>query len=483
MLKQLRRLFSRHHDTPADESSAKPTNARGARPSHASAPPAAAATLPSPDLNAEDVSIPLPAVLNNLPADLKSCVVPMELGGATLTVSLHKVLPQVPTGVVNLSFGVLRGAAPQLFSIGDVWDQRDIELPLNELLVRIHPALLPKPDTTDTTDNTDEASSALLLTAAPARSPESAPAKTSPNPIRVPLPANAPSPTPRAAAAATPGAGTGKAAATSPAREPLTIPLAALSGAWPATVRDEIARLQCTEALVAIPEPLLQPKMKQGKVTFHWQTVRGWLLPAPRAESSKHDNTLLDLPLEVIMPLFVSRLKQSPRAQSRVMVDESIPALFGPEANPEAPVTISDPKSRVTPTEPTPAATGEKAPGTDFKNRYLAPMETVERAAGFDGVAGALLVLPEGLPVAAKLATDPDPDALAAFLARAFGRVHKCAEEATLGELNHLNLILEDVPWQIYRLNGVLFAAYGWAGGTLPTPQLAALAGEFDRKK
>src|SRR6185436_14676236 len=64
---------------------------------------------------------------------------------ATLTVALHKILSQLPLGVVKLSFGVLRGAAPQLFSVGAEFDARDIELPLNEILVRINPALLPRP--------------------------------------------------------------------------------------------------------------------------------------------------------------------------------------------------------------------------------------------------------------------------------------------------------------------------------------------------
>lgn len=471
MLKQLKRFFSRNHDAPENTRTATAPAPRAGRPSRPSAPAATPESGPAPDLNAEDVSIPLQAVLNNLPSDLKSCVVPMDLGGATLTVSLHKVLPQVPAGVVNLSFGVLRGAAPQLFSIGDVWDQRDIELPLNELLVRIHPALLAPAPAAPVTANTDAAESALPFTAAPAGPAQPVATPTASKPIRVPLPATAP------------GAGAGRAAHASPAREALSLPLAALSGDWPSGIRDEIAKLKCADALVVIPEPLLQPKMKQGKVAFDWQTLRGWLQPAPPEQSSKHDNTLLNLPLEVIMPLFVSRLKQSQRAQSRVVVDETIPALFGPEANPDSPVTIGDPKATVTPSAAAPAPAGAKTPGTDFKNRQLSPIEIVTRASSLDGVAGALLVLPEGLPVAAKLATNQDPDALAAFLARAFGRVNQCAEEATLGELSHLDLILQDAPWQIYRLNGVLFAAFGWAGGTLPTPQLAALAGEFDRKK
>jgi len=478
MFDQLKRIFGRSSQAPRTESA--PT-AVGSRPNYSprhTEPASASESAPSPDLNAEDVSIPLAAVLGNLPPDLKSCVVPMDLGGATLTVALHKVVPQLPSRMVKLSFGVLRGAAPQLFSIGDVWDQRDIELPLNELLVRIHPSLLPAAPGPEAGGNQDDLENSILLAAAPA-----SPSRPGCGPMRVPLPATEAAPAVRTTTSV-PAPVVAKTTPVTASREAITIPLSALSAAWPGTVRAEFAKFKCADSLVAFPEHLLQAKMKQGKVAFHWQTIRGWLQPAPPTTISKHDNTLLNLPLEVIMPLFVSRLKHSQRApQPRVVVDETIPALFGPEANPDAPVTISDNSPNTATAAAAPAATKPKTPGTDFKNRYLSPLEAATRAASLDGVAGALLVLPEGLPVAAKISTNQDADTLAAFLARAFGRVNQCAEEATIGELSQLDFMVKGVPWQIYRLNGVLFAAFGWAGGTLPTPQLAALAGEFDRKK
>jgi len=39
------------------------------------------------------------------------------------------------------------------------------------------------------------------------------------------------------------------------------------------------------------------------------------------------------------------------------------------------------------------------------------------------------------------------------------------------------------VPWKVFRIHGVYFAAFGRAGELLPTAQLALLAGELDRKK
>lgn len=263
----------------------------------------------------------------------------------------------------------------------------------------------------------------------------------------------------------------------------MTISLASLSAAWPAEVRGEIAQLKCAGSEVVLPEQLVKLGMKQGKVAFPWQTIRGWINPPVPERVSRHDNTTLNLPLEVLMPLFVSRLKQTPKPQSRLVVDESIPPLFS-HATPESPATPAEADANK------PAASSDvaapvkpKTPATDFKNRYISPSEVVTQASALEGVAGALVVLPEGLLVAARVATDQNPDALAAFLARALGRVNQCAEEAQLGELSQLDFIAQGVPWKIFRLHGVLFAAFGPAGGMLPHPQLASIAGEFDRKK
>jgi predicted regulator of Ras-like GTPase activity (Roadblock/LC7/MglB family) len=166
-----------------------------------------------------------------------------------------------------------------------------------------------------------------------------------------------------------------------------------------------------------------------------------------------------------------------------VVVDESIPALFGPATPPEAASTIGGESSNEAVAATDIPGAKPKTPGTDFRSRYISPTEVVTRATALTGVAGAMVVLPEGLLVAGKLSTNQDSDALAAFLARAFGRVNQCARESHIGELSHLEFRAGNIPWQIFRLNGVLFAAFGSAGGTLPLSELTALAWELDRKR
>ena len=97
-------------------------------------------------------------------------------------------------------------------------------------------------------------------------------------------------------------------------------------------------------------------------------------------------------------------------------------------------------------------------------------------------MAGALIALPDGLMVASKLSPDLNGDTLAAFLPHIFGKVSQCTRELRMGDLNNLNFTVGNVPWKIFRVNAIFFAAFGQAGEPLPTGQLSALAAELDRK-
>ena len=51
-----------------------------------------------------------------------------------------------------------------------------------------------------------------------------------------------------------------------------------------------------------------------------------------------------------------------------------------------------------------------------------------------------------------------------------------------MGELNNVNFTVGTIPWKIFRVNSIFFAAFGRAREPLPTAQLAALAAELDHK-
>jgi len=312
------------------------------------------------------------------------------------------------------------------------------------------------------------------------------------------------------------------AAPAAPAGATISASLAALSENWPESLRLEIAQLTLTNAQVALPADLVEGALKRGRVTFAWRNLRSWIKPHPPAVSV-HDNLELELPLKVVAPLFLARpggaAKPVRPHQSAPMPDE-IPNLFFGFPQPQPPSEVLTPPAKAplpdeTRFAPRPAEIrhpdtnfytwvesdttcltarpGETefkrpmvapaAPATDFSSRYAAPKEIVSRAMALGGVAGVLVALPDGLMVASDIPSDLNADTLAAFLPQIYGRVSQCAKELRMGELNNLNFTVGNVPWKIFRIHGVYFAAFGRAGEQLPGAQLALLAAELDRKK
>jgi len=84
--------------------------------------------------------------------------------------------------------------------------------------------------------------------------------------------------------------------------------------------------------------------------------------------------------------------------------------------------------------------------------------------------------------VASQISPDLNGDTIAAFLQQIFSKVSACTKELRMGELNNLNFTVGNVPWKIFRVNAIFFAAFGRVGQSLPTAQLAALASELDHK-
>ena len=116
-------------------------------------------------------------------------------------------------------------------------------------------------------------------------------------------------------------------------------------------------------------------------------------------------------------------------------------------------------------------------------SRQAHPKEVVARAAALPGVAGSVVAMQDGLRVASQVPADLNADTLAAFLPQIFERVNQSTRELRMGALNNVNFTVGNVPWKIFRVNAVYFAAFGRAGEQLPSAQLAQLAAELDRKK
>jgi hypothetical protein len=93
-----------------------------------------------------------------------------------------------------------------------------------------------------------------------------------------------------------------------------------------------------------------------------------------------------------------------------------------------------------------------------------------------------LIALPDGLMVASRIPADLNGETLAGFLPQIFAKVSSCTKELRMGELNNVSFTVGNVPWKIFRVNAIFFAAFGHAGQPMPTAQLVGLAAELDRK-
>lgn len=276
---------------------------------------------------------------------------------------------------------------------------------------------------------------------------------------------------------------------------PIFSNLASLAEAWPEAIRKEIVDQHLVDAKVAMPFSAVGMGLKQGRLVFTWKVLRSWIVPAVRSAASLHDGELVELPLKVVAPAYLARQQQNAKPQAKVQIDEDIPNLFfgfpqpsqgssGSAANARPEDTnyyvwgdVSD-EAKVDQTD----YKKSPSPGTRFVSKYATPNEIVSKAAALPGVAGALIALPDGLMVANKLSPEFNGETLAAFLPQIFGKVSQCTKELRMGELNNLNFTVGNVPWKIFRVNAIFFAAFGRQGEGLPTAQLASLAAELDHK-
>jgi predicted regulator of Ras-like GTPase activity (Roadblock/LC7/MglB family) len=484
------------------------------------------------------IRLPLQAVLATLPMDLRAKVINVNTAGMTISIPVEKALAQLATGSVKITFGEFRHLAPGVFAnSGGEHDNKPVTLPLSQILAQINPALLARRPTqkqavevdSDVSSPFNGRGQGLKISTEPLKAPVATPPPLSrlvtpvsetpvqPRFVAPPPPAfvqRAATPavenrTPQNGAHKHPAAFEASLAPASnnapqiPVEQPVLAPLAALSESWPDALRMEIVQLNLASAQVALPGNLIEPALRRGRVIFSWRYVRSWIKPTPPAVSV-HDGIELELPLKVLAPLFFSRPKRGAVSQKKILVNEEIPNLFfgfpqAPSAAPEARVDRTAPKpvdaklsdtnfyvwgenGEVPKTEAS-EYRRPQTPATDFLSRHATPKEVVARAMALPGVAGALVALPDGLMVACHIPPELNADTLAAFLPQIFERVNQSTKELRMGALNNVHFTVGNVPWKIFRVNAVYFAAFGRAGQPLPTMQLASMAAELDQKK
>jgi predicted regulator of Ras-like GTPase activity (Roadblock/LC7/MglB family) len=487
--------------------------------------------------NGNSIVLPLQVVIMAMSPELRAKIRAAVSDDLTVSVPLDKIIPQLVKGAVKIPFGDIRRSAPQIFAPGTDCDHLPVALPLSEILSRINPTALSRRPVQKQTQLSDDVVSpfnargrGLTILNEPAKPVPAlhparplpravtsyAPRPVAPSPAPVAPPRNSmpsvtlPAPPSFAPISQSRHIQMPAPAPVATATPVLVVSLASLAEGWPEKLRQELVQLNLVGAQVALPADLVEAGLKRGRVTFLWKTLRSWVRPTPRPGQTLHDEMELELPLKVIAPIFLARQKAAAKMQpQKVAMDESIPNLFFGFPQPESPAPVA-----AAPVAPAPAPPAALVPPakpvdtnyyvwndnsdtafmdesqfkrkpiteTEFLRRFPTPNELVARAAELPGVTGAIIALPDGLKVASHIPADQNGETLAAFLPQLFIKMSQCTKELRMGELNNLNFTVGNVPWKIFRVNAVFFAAFGRVGQPLPTAQLARLAAELDRK-
>lgn len=295
----------------------------------------------------------------------------------------------------------------------------------------------------------------------------------------------------------------------STAGQNLSVPFASVSTAWPPGIRQELAVSQAQT--INIPLDRIESALKTGKVVFRYAEIRAWAVPAV-STPSQMDEVELDLPLNVVAPLFMAKAK--PAAPRSTVSLENIPDVFA-GTKPTAPAAEPAPVKMVAPAAPIAAPTPIPAPpapkpaaatmpqtppaptapsgprpapnvlGTIFgePNRSdWPPAEIVKKTAAFRGVSGAVIGSHDGLLIAAQVGEGLNGDAIAGLLAQVCQKLNQQATELKLNPVTELNVVFGDSTWRIFRLKENYFIVIGKPKEELPAAQLRMIANELGKR-
>ena len=96
----------------------------------------------SVDVANSEILLPLSSLVAAMPVELQQRVLMDRVGDVSIAFPLDKILAQLSQGLVRVTFGEIRQAEPVAFSGGAERDYVMVNLPLNELVSRLGPALL-----------------------------------------------------------------------------------------------------------------------------------------------------------------------------------------------------------------------------------------------------------------------------------------------------------------------------------------------------
>lgn len=414
----------------------------------------------------ETLRLPSTLLCDRLPPTLAARL--RQAGPREIPIPLHRILSQLPTGAVRITIAELRQALePGVLPEDPAQDAIEIELPLPELLTRLHPGQLKRRAQRKVQTPDFEA---------PIFGPQ---AQSAPPSVQPPPESAAP-------AAPTPPA---------PEEPSITLTVTAACVAWPDLILTEIDKYGLRGAILVAPVARLELAMQTGRANFAWAEISRWFRPGFPAGFTPDPVAWLDLPMNVVTPLFMQRMPQRPRKKSALA--QPIADLFtGSGAAPsEAPTATHSMPASLAALLPQPTAAfspihPDPEPRLDTVVQIMSsltqpdwsPMDSVKKMAEFPGVSGIMLATKDGLVVADKLPSELNADRLAAFLPQMFARMGDYALELRMGPMSALAIHLEAGPCEVID-GGILYLiVVGKPGEPLPAAQLHKIAAEMAKR-
>ena len=78
----------------------------------------------------------------------------------------------------------------------------------------------------------------------------------------------------------------------------------------------QLLQSDLTAQTVNFPLSALEPALKRGRVTFPWRLICQWVAPRSlRLNEVMPGNTLLEIPLGVVAPLYLAHTKRAPEKE------------------------------------------------------------------------------------------------------------------------------------------------------------------------
>lgn len=273
-----------------------------------------------------------------------------------------------------------------------------------------------------------------------------------------------------------------------------------LSTTWPDALQQQLQDCIAADATLAVPRDAVAAGLKEGRIAFYWKTLRGWITPPPGSQVAAYDQLELELPLKDVSAAFLSKRAPAQAQKIDEDLDETLPDLFCPAQPPKLKLkeqpAIEDrppipmprfgsngsgkavPETPMVPLTPLHESVRGGSDTTTLK-RTCTPDEVIARAMDLNGVAGAIIALPDGLPVASRLPGDLNPEMVAAVLPQMFARLSEYTDELQLGKVDTLEFTSANVPWRLFRTRNLVFAAIARKGENLPFSELTALVQEI----